>query len=113
MNKKSVIPGMALVVVGAVTASTLVYADAKRDYEDDSYKHNRILELRERGEILSMEDIMARALAIQPGQLIEAELDRDDGRYVYELKIIDPQGALYELELDATDASLIEHELED
>lgn len=71
--------------------------------------HNEIFELRQSGQILSMEDVLQQARAIQPGQLIEAELEREDGSYVYELKIIDEQGRLHKLELDAKTGEVLKH----
>ncbi|MFP4155005.1 MAG: PepSY domain-containing protein [Halothiobacillaceae bacterium] len=113
MNRQVALAGVRLALVAAVAASTQVYAHGAGHHDEDGYEHKQILELHARGQIMSMEEIIARALQIQSGQLIEAALDRDDGRYVYELKIIAPKGQLYELELDASDATLIEHELAD
>ena len=52
-------------------------------------------------------------MAVKPGQILETELDEDDGRYVYELEILDERGQVWELELDASTAELLELESED
>lgn len=79
----------------------------------DRIDHNEIYQLRQSGEIMSMEKVLEHARTIQPGQLIEAELDREKGSYVYELKIIDADGKMHELELDARTGELLKRELED
>lgn len=76
-------------------------------YASGKFNHNEVLQLRESGQILSMEAVLQHAGAVQPGELIEAELEREDGRYVYELKIIDAEGRLHKLELDAQSGDVL------
>jgi len=64
-------------------------------------RQQEVRQLRESGKILPMEDILARARAAQPGQIVEVELERDDGRYVYEVKVIDSADKVHKLELEA------------
>ena len=74
----------------------------------ESLDHDEIKRLRETGEILSMVEVMRRAAGVQPGQLLEAELEREDGAYVYEIKILAPDGSLHELYLDAATAEILD-----
>ena len=69
--------------------------------------------LRESGQILSLERIVQRAKAAHPGKLLDIELDRDDGRYVYEVELVDERGVVWELKYDAVTGALLEHERED
>ena len=69
--------------------------------------------LKQRGDILPLEQVIESAMAVKPGQILETELDEDDGRYVYELEILDDRGQVWELELDASTAELLELESED
>lgn len=69
--------------------------------------------LKQRGDILPLEQVIESAMAVKPGQILETELDEDDGRYVYELEILDERGQVWELELDASTAELRELESED
>lgn len=77
---------------------------------DDS---DRARLLKQQGNILPLEQIIDAAMAVKSGQILETEFDEDDGRYVYELEILDDNGHVWELELDATTAELIELESED
>jgi len=69
--------------------------------------------LKQQGKILPLEQIITAAMAVKPGQILETELEEDDGRFVYELEILDEAGQVWELELDATTADLIELDNED
>ena len=42
-----------------------------------------------------------------PLAVIQIELDREDGRWLYELKLLPPSGRVFELEVDATTAALL------
>lgn len=94
-----------LVLIGSMAFNT----GAVGDHLD----HDSVKRLCDEGRILSMSDVMRRATLIQPGQLLEAELDRDNGRYVYEIRILDPAGRIHELELDAASGALIESSRDD
>ena len=67
-----------------------------------------IRQLRESGRIMAAEDILARSRAIQPGQVVGLELERDDGRWIYEVKLIDERNRVHELELDAANGEVLE-----
>ncbi len=79
-------------------------------WADDEDDHDRAREARERGEILSLAEVSERARARFPGRILEAELEREGGRWVYELKILDPAGRLREVYVDAQNGSLLDHE---
>ena len=42
-----------------------------------------------------------------PGQVLEVELERDDGRWVYEVKLLQAGGRLVKLEVDAGSGEVI------
>ena len=44
--------------------------------------------------------------------MIEIELDRDDGCWIYELELVSPGGFLYEMEIDAASGTILEVERE-
>ncbi|MCX4192751.1 PepSY domain-containing protein [Methylophaga sp. OBS1] len=78
---------------------------------DDDSDYARML--KQRGDILPLEQVIESAMAVKSGQILETELDEEDGRYIYELEILDDRGQVWELELDASTAELIELESED
>lgn len=88
------------VAVGLVSVTGGVFAGDRLD-------HDEIKQLRETGQILPMGEVMASAQTVQPGQLVEAELEREDGAYLYEIKILAADGTVHKLELDAATGEVI------
>ncbi|WP_157268404.1 PepSY domain-containing protein [Azohydromonas aeria] len=65
----------------------------------------RALRERGRGTIVALESLVRQVSAQLPGRLLEAELEEDDGRLVYELTWLLPDGRRLEIELDARDGT--------
>lgn len=59
------------------------------------------------GEVLSLKTILERIERDHPGQVIEAELERKGGRWVYELKLVQGGGRFVKLEIDASSAEVL------
>jgi uncharacterized membrane protein YkoI len=78
---------------------------------DDDSERARLL--KQQGKILPLEQVISAAMAIKSGQILETELEEEDGRFIYELEILDESGQVWELELDAVTAELIELDNED
>ena len=69
--------------------------------------HDRVRQLRATGQILALETIIANHRRQHPGgQLLEAELEFEQGRYVYELKMLGDDGVVREFEYDARNGEL-------
>jgi len=69
--------------------------------------HDRVRQLRATGQILALETIIANHRRQHPGgQLLEAELEFEQGRYVYELKMLGDDGVVREFEYDARSGEL-------
>lgn len=57
---------------------------------------------------VSIEQAVKAATAKQPGKVIEAELDRDQGRVLWELEIVATDGSIAELAVDAGTGAIVE-----
>ena len=88
----------------AVMISTLSLADV-------GFKEAR--RLTESGAILPLGDLIPKIQALQPGRILELELEREGNRYLYEFEILDEQGMVWEFKLDAATGEIVERELED
>jgi uncharacterized membrane protein YkoI len=51
-----------------------------------------------------------KATQLVPGDVLKVELESDDDRYVYEVKVLAENGRVREIKLDAQDGSLIDIE---
>ncbi|WP_253798981.1 PepSY domain-containing protein [Rhodovulum sp. P5] len=63
--------------------------------------HDRARAALERGEILPLSEILPDVQARHGGRVIEVELERERGRYVYEFEVITRSGRILEIEVDA------------
>jgi uncharacterized membrane protein YkoI len=59
------------------------------------------------GELLPLAQVLERLQRSHPGQVLEIELERDDGRWVYEVKLLQTGGRLLKLELDGRTAAVL------
>ena len=86
--------------------STAVAAPALADDDD----HIAARQAMQRGEILPLPRILTAAQAAAPGDVIEVELDRHHGAWLYEVKILTSTGRVLEVKLTARTAVVLEIE---
>jgi uncharacterized membrane protein YkoI len=91
----------------AVTAVLFSLAMVLPAQAGDSGGQERARRALEAGEILPLREILQRIERDTPGQVIEVELEREGGRWVYEIKLLAAGGAIVELEVDARDATVL------
>jgi len=60
------------------------------------------------GDILPLSAVLQRLSTQHPGHVLEAELDLEQNRWVYDIKLLPPQSGVVRLELDARDASVLQ-----
>lgn len=66
--------------------------------DDDHIEARRLLDS---GEILPFEVILKKVRQTHPGKILEVELDKEDGRIVYEVEILGKDGAVKEVYINA------------
>ena len=89
----------------SLVAVALVLVCAAWVMADDD--HTRARKAHEAGQIVSLQAILDRVHAEFTGHPVEIELDDDDGRFIYKVKLLAPGGAIVKLEYDARDARLL------
>jgi uncharacterized membrane protein YkoI len=95
------------VVLFALLAGVVAFVAVADDDHDRDHDHERAREAFERGEILSLAEVIAAARPHIDGEIVEAELEREHGVWVYELKYIHRSGRVSELYVDARTARVI------
>ncbi|MFG6665673.1 PepSY domain-containing protein [Halomonas sp. HNIBRBA4712] len=89
----------ALVCVGASVASERALASWEG-------LHGQV----RRGEAVSLESLLNWLEARYLGEVIEIEMERDDGEIEYEIKMLGPQGQVVEFEFDGRSGQLMKIE---
>lgn len=75
--------------------------------------HMEARRLVETGSILPLERVLESVHRRWSGRILEVELERKRGGYIYEIELLDDQGAVWEMKIDAVTGKLLETEQED
>lgn len=76
--------------------------------DDDRRDHERARAAVQAGEVLPLPALLQRLQRTHPGQVLELELEHEDGRWIYEIKLLQPGGQLLKLEVDAATAQVLQ-----
>jgi uncharacterized membrane protein YkoI len=87
-----------IVAIAALAAATPRLADAR---DQDDLRRDEIRRAVETGEIHSLADILRGLRGRLPGEVAGVEIEHEDGRWRYEFRIVDRQGRLFEVYVDA------------
>jgi uncharacterized membrane protein YkoI len=66
-----------------------------------------------KGEILPLADVLKSLATVQPGRVVEVELEISDGLRVYEVELVTDDGRLIEVDMDAATGAIVEMEEDD
>ncbi len=90
---------------GLALAAALVAigpAAARADGHEQDELHKAV----EHGEIRSLADILAAIRDKLPGEIAGVEIERKNGRWIYEFRVVNDKGRLFELHVDARTATI-------
>lgn len=86
-------------VIGASTAAARESPDADQDRARAAVRA---------GEAMPLSALLERVQRSHPGQVLRVELEHDDGRWIYELRVLQADGRLLKLEVDARSGEVLE-----
>lgn len=69
--------------------------------------HDRARAAVQAGEVLPLKTVLERVSRSHPGEVLEVELESEDGRWVYEIKLLQAGGRLVKLEVDAATGEVL------
>ncbi|MCA0327094.1 MAG: PepSY domain-containing protein [Proteobacteria bacterium] len=87
------------VLIGLLAAPALVSGGAR--------DHDRARAAVEAGEVLPLPTLLERVQSSHPGQVLELELEREHGRWTYEIKLLQAGGQLLKLDVDAASGEVL------
>ena len=96
-RRNAVLLGLALSALGAGRA-------AHADGHDD---HDLARQALQQGQVLPLRTVLDKLEREYPGQVLKVEFERDDGRYVYEIRLLQNDGRIAKLKIDAVDGRVL------
>ena len=81
------------------------WAPTARASDDDHEQAHRAVQA---GEVMPLRSVLERLEREHPGQVLDVELEREDDRWIYEIKLLQSGGQRVKLKLDARSAELIQ-----
>jgi uncharacterized membrane protein YkoI len=113
MNRKRWIAVVVVTLVLAVLAGGGFVAaelwDERQDSRQERENANLAKQTRD-GSLVPLARILELTAREVPGEVVKVELESDNGRRIYEIKVLAGNGRVRELKFDAHDAQLIEIE---
>jgi len=100
-----------LAAFAVLSAGQASAGDSRHEGESD-HDQDRAFEAVQRGEVLPLDKVLAGLGQRHPGELIGVELERREGRWVYEVRLIDANGRLIDLDIDAGTGKVMQPERE-
>ncbi len=73
---------------------------------DEAPDHERARRAVEAGELRPLADILAEVRTRLPGEVVRTEIERRKGRWMYEFRVIDAQGRVFEVYVDGKSAAV-------
>lgn len=92
------------VVLALIAIAPVAYGDDKKDCKREQ---DCALNALAGGEIRPLTDVLAVAREKLPGEVIKVELEREDGVWVYEVKVLTTSGRRREIEINAKTLAVI------
>lgn len=98
-------PALRLALLAAALAGAAALSAARAGETRD---HERARTAVLAGEVLPLPTLLERLRRTHPGQVLELELERDDGRWIYEVRMLQAGGQLLKLEVDAATGEVLQ-----
>lgn len=76
-------------------------------HADDRSDHERARQALERGQVLPLRTVLDKVEREYQGQVLKVEFEEEDGRFFYEIRLLQKDGRMAKLEVDATDGRVV------
>lgn len=92
-----------VLAVAAATAGTALQA-TERGHGD----HDLARQALERGQVLPLRTVLEKVEREYQGQVLKVEFEHDDGRFIYEIRLLQQDGRMAKLKIDAVDGRVLQ-----
>jgi uncharacterized membrane protein YkoI len=110
--RKRLLTGLHCAVLAAA-AGIVALPPALAQEQNSEPDHELARQALQRKEILPLDQVLGAIRDRMPGEIVEIELERDQGRWIYEVEVVDETGRMRDVLVDAKDAKIIRTEDDD
>ena len=100
-------PGLLAKLLVGVAGMLLTFAWAS----PSDYDHDRAERAVQAGQVMPLQNVLQKLQTDYPGQVLEVELEHDDDRWIYEIKLLQAGGQLRKLKLNAQTGEVLKNKL--
>ena len=75
--------------------------------EHEGRDHELARQALEQGQVLPLRQVLDKIEREYQGQVLKIEFEREDGRYIYEIRLLQRDGRMAKLEVDAVDGRVL------
>lgn len=102
-------PGLSIIAIILLVVGGVATSHDSRDagWNESTSAFEQAREAVEHGEALPLRDVRRRLHDIAPGKIVSTHYEYEFERWVYEFKIVDPEGRLQKVHLDAKTGELV------
>lgn len=91
----------------ALAATLLTALPARADDDDDEDDHDRARRAVEQGRALPLRVVLDQVERQFQGRAVNVELERERGRLIYEIRLLQADGRVVKLEVDAASGAVL------
>lgn len=91
----------------ALAATLLAALPARADDDDDDDDHDRARRAVEQGRALPLRVVLDQVERQFQGRAVNVELERERGRLIYEIRLLQADGRVVKLEVDAASGAVL------
>lgn len=98
---------MSRALFALVALPLLLAAPIPAAADDDHHDHDDARAAVESGAALPLETILSRVKGNLPGEIVKVKLEREHGNWIYEFRVVDPQGRRHEVNVNAATGDIM------
>lgn len=112
MRHRPAIPVLLLALMASLSAQAEVVRLPPGVDLEEGLDADAVLQAVQRAEILPLDKVLQVLRKEREGEIVEIELDLDDGRVIYDFDVLSSGGRLYAVAVDAVTGRILEVEFE-
>lgn len=102
MTASATRPPRRLALLGVLAGALAVSAPLHAEAGEHDHDHDLAREALEQGRVLPLRTVLDQVEREYQGQVLKIEFEHEDGRFIYEIRLLQRDGRLAKLEVDAT-----------